>query len=284
MVQFPESLLSQVSPAMRESLVSRNESRPASLPGNNQVLVEPGGATFTSIQAAINSITDASMKKQYVLYVGPGTYHEIIVMKEWVNIEGAGQDPKGKNYSIITAASGSSETSATVTAASNASISAMTIETTFVAGNGSTCACLDCTGVDNFLCYGLQATAFDNSSPEAACNLFPVVNNRGNFGPTCSVTMFNCILTAQAQNPKSFAIALWSVSGGTYQVFDSTLTATGSYVGVGGCGNPGASNLTFTQCTITGTQYCLQTITGSVVEAIGCVLNGPVDEGVIVKP
>src|ERR671934_1698414 len=60
--------------------------------GGNTVSVDPGGATFPTICAALASITDASQKKQYLLSVGPGTYNEKVVLKPWCFVQGAGRD------------------------------------------------------------------------------------------------------------------------------------------------------------------------------------------------
>ena len=43
------------------------------------------------IQAAINSITDASDTNRYLVRVGPGVYAEEVTMKPWVDIEGSGE-------------------------------------------------------------------------------------------------------------------------------------------------------------------------------------------------
>ncbi len=282
MTQFPEAFMDIVSPATRDFLRSTGESD-AVVAESNQVVVSPGGAVFTSIQAAIDSITDASQQKQYALFVGPGTYNEVVTLKPWIYIDGAGQDGQGNNYTIISAPGGNSDTSATVTGASNSGLSSVTVESTYAPGALMN-ACIDCTGAEDFSCFGVIAIAYDSAS--TACTMLPVVNNRGNLNPNvaCRVAMFDCVLTAQAQNPRSFAIALWSVENGAYQVAQSTLTATGNYVAVGGCGNPGAgSTLIFQECAITGTQYSLQTGTGSTVVAMGCTLNGPVGPGVVIK-
>lgn len=48
--------------------------------------------TFGNIQDAINSITDASEGNRYLVKVMPGIYAEQVVMKEFVDLEGSGQD------------------------------------------------------------------------------------------------------------------------------------------------------------------------------------------------
>lgn len=58
---------------------------------------------FTSIQAAINSITDASATNVNRVKVMPGIYNEIVTMKPFVDIEGSGQE----NTKITSGAVGS---------------------------------------------------------------------------------------------------------------------------------------------------------------------------------
>lgn len=58
---------------------------------NNIVLVAKNGPGFRSIRAALASITDASEHNPYLVYVAPGVYQEKVVMKDYVDIEGAGE-------------------------------------------------------------------------------------------------------------------------------------------------------------------------------------------------
>jgi hypothetical protein len=57
----------------------------------NVVLVAKSGGDYTSIQDALDGITDASAGNRYLVWVAPGTYTETVVMKSYVDIEGAGE-------------------------------------------------------------------------------------------------------------------------------------------------------------------------------------------------
>ncbi len=47
---------------------------------------------YSTIQAAINSITDASLTNAYTIFIYPGTYNEAVTLKSYVSIVGAGVD------------------------------------------------------------------------------------------------------------------------------------------------------------------------------------------------
>jgi len=55
------------------------------------VVVAKSGGAFTSVQATLDSITDASATKHYLVWVGPGTYNERVQMEPFVDIEGPGE-------------------------------------------------------------------------------------------------------------------------------------------------------------------------------------------------
>jgi hypothetical protein len=58
----------------------------------NVVIVAQSGGDFTSIQAALDSITDNGFDKRYLVWVAPGAYIGQVTMKPYVDIEGAGAD------------------------------------------------------------------------------------------------------------------------------------------------------------------------------------------------
>jgi hypothetical protein len=84
-----------------------------------QVLwVSPSGGHFTSVQDALDAITDASQLKPYLIRVGPGIYTGEVTMKPYVDIEGSGE-----GLTILRAFGG-----VTVTGASNAVLRDLTVQ------------------------------------------------------------------------------------------------------------------------------------------------------------
>lgn len=92
----------------------------------NVVIVAKSGGEYTSIQAALDSITDASESNPYLVWVAPGVYTELVTMKAYVDIEGSGE--------LTTKITFVGWTTATVQAASNAELRFLTVEST---GGGS---------------------------------------------------------------------------------------------------------------------------------------------------
>jgi hypothetical protein len=70
-------------------------------PYQQTLTVAKSGGDYTTIQAAINSIIDATTTKRYCIKVEPGDYAEVVTMKNYVDIIGS-----GRTNSRITGTSG----------------------------------------------------------------------------------------------------------------------------------------------------------------------------------
>ena len=94
-------------------------------PYKNVVTVAQSGGQFTSVQAALDSITDASATNRYLVWVGPGVYSERVTMKQYVDIEGAGEKTTRLTFTGSPAAN-----IGTVRGADDAELRYLTVENT----------------------------------------------------------------------------------------------------------------------------------------------------------
>jgi pectin methylesterase-like acyl-CoA thioesterase len=91
----------------------------------NVKVVAKSGGDFTTITAALDSITDASASNPYLVYVAPGVYTERVIMKQYVDIEGAGE-----LTTTITFTGAAAADTGTVVGANNAELRFLTVEST----------------------------------------------------------------------------------------------------------------------------------------------------------
>ena len=55
------------------------------------VVVAKSGGDFKKIQPAVDSITDATPNRRYLIWIAPGTYKEIVEMTDYIDLQGAGR-------------------------------------------------------------------------------------------------------------------------------------------------------------------------------------------------
>ena len=91
-------------------------------PYQNVVIVAKSGGDFTTITAALNSITTASDTNPFLIYIAPGVYDEQVIMKSYVDIEGSGE--------LTTKISFIGDVSGTLQGADNAELRFLTVENT----------------------------------------------------------------------------------------------------------------------------------------------------------
>lgn len=99
---------------------------------DKELIVAKAGGDFTSISAALNSITDNGPANPYLVRVLPGVYEEQIEMKSYVHLQGSGPGITILSYNVSSSAS-LTET-ATLRGAANGLVSDLMVRHL---GNGS---------------------------------------------------------------------------------------------------------------------------------------------------
>jgi hypothetical protein len=184
----------------------------------NVVVVAKSGGDFTSVQAAIDSITDAAADNAYLVWVAPGVYEEQVTMKPYVHLQGAGQEA-----TIITSSASDSAwppTQATLVLASDASLRDLAVGNSG-AGDMNT-ALLATAGMTRTLVADVTARA----QGSGVSNLAIVLSGSGT-GITLQA------VTALAENGSSHGVGLVNTDGAAAMVHGGTFTGRGGVYGWG---------------------------------------------------
>lgn len=256
----------------RETIASL---RPAENSASNQVEVQPGGKTFSTIAEALASITDASQKKQYVCYIGPGTYNERVVCKSWVFLAGSGAD-----QTIIAApAAKDKSTYGTVFAAANSAIQDMAVTSTGI-GPKTLATGVACNSVKNFDIENCEITSLD---PTGTAIALPVAVDFTAGAAGSVVYMAYSRATVVASQAETDALGVFAANYSFLQLTSCRVEVPTP----GGWGGAATfhSQLTVDTSYVEGAEYSLKTIDtlGNIV-ANQCTLVGPVAGNVTVNP
>jgi hypothetical protein len=177
----------------------------------NVLIVAKNGGDFSSVQAAIDSISDASADNPYLVWVAPGEYDEQVNMKPYVHLQGAGQD--ATIISSTVAASNWPPEQVAVRLASYSSLRDLTAKS---AGSASyNVTIMATTGVTETLVENIRSQALNDGITSMTNIAFLMT------GADISVNMRQ--VNALAQGP-SYNYALYS-EGVTLNVQDSAFTA-----------------------------------------------------------
>ena len=246
--------------------------------GGNTVSVDPGGATFPTIGAALASITDASQKKQYLLSVGPGTYNEQVQLKPWCYLQGAGRD----QTTVTWPPASQFWQRGTIVGASNSNIGGMTIACVGGSwGNWNTAVLVG--GCSPFYVDDCALLADDQGNAGINGECMSVNWNSGTSAPSTVYISYSTI-TCQMENGQS--VADTAIFGGPANV---ELIET-KVVGQGGAQSFGVSSINqavvnVNDCYVQGATFALRNADGqSTLIATGCQIQGPVGPGVQVNP
>jgi pectin methylesterase-like acyl-CoA thioesterase len=228
-------------------------------PYANTIVVAQSGGDFTSVQAALNSITDNSAGNRYLVFVAPGTYSEQATMKEFVDIQGAGE-----GVTVLTAGgTGAGDVTGTLTGANNSELRFLTVENT----GGS-----------------INSVAIRNNG------VAPVINHvtaRSSTGLLQSVAVYNdggaaptlVQVTATASNPGAMAAGMANVPGAP-TIIDSAIRglngATNYGITAGFSGSAITTNIFNSR--IEGSTNTIRSAAGITTRvAVSQLAGGPVD-------
>jgi hypothetical protein len=243
--------------------------------GANTVKVLPGGKTFSTITAALDSITDAAKGSEYTLYVGPGTYTETVTMKPWVSIVGNGQGTADDPGPTITGSPQDTQDWAVVSAASNSALVGMQV---ICSGGkwGDWAVALRAKNCQDFEIASCVLSVDDNGQDGLNLRSAMIDLNSGGSQMTIAGSMLHA--TGHGQNSTATAVNVWP--GGGLQVSESTIVAS----------SPGQSFATIfsrqtkgvlAYSTITGGAWAIYLPDGNAtVKAVKCDISGPVSNGV----
>lgn len=271
-----EALTRFVAEARATIAALRPSSFAESAAAGNQVQVQPGGQTFSTISEAIASITDASQAKQYVCYIGPGTYNETVVCKSWVFLQGDAPET-----TFLTAPGGMDfNAKGTLIAASNSAVQNLSIASV-ATGWGSWVTAVACNAAGNFDIENCALSATDGlgGANFAAVAVDYLAGISGSV-VYLAYTTVQASVTAGDSQP----LALLAAANSFVQLTDCKVQAQGGAPGWGGASN-GGSQLICDDSYIAGVGFSLNIpdYTSTCV-ANQCQLVGPVANGVVVNP
>lgn len=259
--------------ATPSSAISEKAKASAMALSANTVQVWPGGARFSTIQAAMDSITGASAQEQYQVAVGPGTYNENVVMKDYVYVIGSGQD-----VTIITAPPQQNAANGVVNSASGGGISELTINAPG-AGWGSWPIGIKICGSGKFHVSGVTINAGAGATGD---NVRGITNNAGSYAGSVIVGQSIINLTGDSQTT-CVGMELFGSGGLTAMAELTAIQCTGGAQNFGISTAAGA-NVTADDSKIIANTYALYNSDGgSPITANQCTISGPVSSGVVVN-
>ncbi len=253
----------------------KSKSVAAALPANT-AQVWPGGATFSTIQAAIDSITGANPQTQYQVAVGAGTFNENIVMKDYVYVIGAGQ-----GVTIITAPGQMNFAAGTVNSASGCGISEVTINAT--GGGWGTCPMgIKIVGSGSFHISGVTINSTDGGT--GGNNVRGISNETGSYSGNIifGQSIMQC---SGVSETTAVGIESFGTPGGSYTVFINV-----SSIEVDGPGSFGVTGAVYATTVLDNSKiiaatWALYNSDGmSPITANQCTIDGPISGGVVVNP
>src|ERR671934_417335 len=245
--------------------------------GGNTVSVDPGGATFPTIGAALASITDASQKKQYLLSVGPGTYNEQVTLKPWCFVQGAGRD----QTTVSSPPQSQFWLRGTIVGASNSNIGGMTV--TSLGGSwGTWNTALLVGGCSPFYADDVALIADDQGNAGINGETVAVNWNSGTSDPSQVYISYSNVI-CRMENPQSTAVAAIFGGPANVELIETKVVAQGGSQQFG-VTSINAAVVNLRDCYVQGATWALYLPDGqSTLIATSCQIQGPISPGVQVN-
>lgn len=189
-----------------------------------EITVATSGAMFTSIQAAINSITDASSSKPYSITIAPGVYTENVTSKDWVFIQnGLSGSVKIVGKFVATGLTGTS------------GLKGVTIEYTPTADNDIVCE------ISGGIFYLENCDIYTIGAADYICTGAKITSGT-------AFTIFNSTVWDRRSGNITKDYTGWHYLGsGTFGVFTASVSARGAYTNGTLCLTKLANTGSFTQ-------------------------------------
>ena len=240
--------------------------------GGKGVRVNPGAVSFATIGEALESITDSSARKQYVLSIAPGTYEERVTLKPYCFLRGSGQEE-----TIVTAAPTPHQLGrGTIVTAANSGISDMTVRC--AGGSWSEWStALNIGGSAPFHAEDVTLVTDDEGNAGVNGETVGVNWNPSQAGPSQVFLARATVISKMSE--QSVAIALL-VNEAQAQLTASKIVASGGTQSFAVHANGGAT-VTLDDCDVGGETFALAIPDGrSRIVAKSCRIEGPVGPGV----
>lgn len=173
------------------------------------IVVRPG----QSIQAAIDSITDASATKPYLVKLEPGLWNEKVTLKGFVDLEGSGIDRSIVTYTGGTVGPNTNASAVTVEVPADANIRFLTVDSTSTVAYAS--AVRVATGAPTL--FQVKMTASGGTFAN-----YPIVIRSG-------ATVDGCTVTSSGV----FARGVYHAGSGLLRLQDSVISASTTSDGFG---------------------------------------------------
>lgn len=260
-----------------DAIFAEGKTRATALP-DNTVQVFPGGATFSTIQAAIDSINNASPQLQYQVSVGPGTYKENVTMKDYVYVIGAGQ-----TATTITAPPSQNFASGVVNSASGCGISQVTLN----AIGGGWGACPAGVKINGSGKFHISGVTINSGGPgDVGNNTRGITNNTGSY--TGNLVLGSSIINLQGGDSCTGVgvdlFGFYGVPNPPVLLIDVSSIQVTSNAQTFGVATSGGATVTLDDSKVIASTFALYNSDGqSLITANQCTIDGPVSSGVVVN-